>query len=200
MDIEYSEMIRWIRHHELDSLPRLLDSLSPGQIRSKRWCVDELVNSRLLYKDNPIRIEIIGSWFGWPLVQYLSENFWIKRIRLYDIDPVACRIARKYSELFNIEIETFEMSYWNHTQDKIGCDLLINTSSEHMEETLTEKHNYTYPPVIVLQNNNMYHEPDHVNCVDDPYELALMNGIERIAYAGSLPLYDEYSRYMVIGR
>lgn len=197
MDIRYAKILKWFQHNHPDKIDRLIESLSPNQIVCKKWLVDNLPNF-----NKKIRIEIIGSWFGWPLIEMLFNKYDISRIRLYDIDPFACKVTRKYIEIFDYDADfpIFEMSYWDQEKEEIGCELLINTSSEHMVETLVDhRQNYTSTPIIALQSNNMFNEPDHVNCVESPEELALLNGIKQIYYKGTLDL-DSYERYMVIGK
>ena len=203
MDIRYAKMLKWFQHNHPDKIDRFVESVSPNQIRSKQWLVDELDKINELH-ERSLKIEIVGSWFGWPLVQFLHEKFDIQRIRLYDIDPFACKVARKYIEFFEYDtkITTYEISYWEHKQpDEIGCHLLINTSAEHMKESFADyTHNYVNSPIIALHSNNMYEEPDHCNCVDDEYELAMNNAITDIYFSGELNLRDEYNRFMVIGK
>ena len=197
MDIRYAKILKWFQHNHPDKIDRLIESLSPNQIVCKKWLVDNLPDF-----NKKIRIEIIGSWFGWPLIEMLFNKYDISRIRLYDIDPFACKVTRKYIEIFDYDADfpIFEMSYWDQEKEEIGCELLINTSSEHMVETLADhKQNYTSTPIIALQSNNMFDEPDHINCVESPEELALLNGIKEIYYKGTLNL-DSYERYMVIGK
>ena len=200
MDIRYAKILKWFRDNHPDKLDRWMESVSPNQILCKEWLVDQLCDHPGLNK--PLKIEIIGSWFGWPLVDLLEQNIDCERIRLYDIDPFACKVARKYIEVFdyNIDIKTFEMSYWDHQQSEVGCDLLINTSSEHMKKTLvTLPHNYFKKPIIAIQSNNKTDESDHINCVFSTEELIEQSGCEKIYYAGEKDM-GNYTRFMVIGK
>lgn len=200
MQLEYSIMLKWFYDNHRDKLDRYIESVSVNQFHCKKWLVKEL--RKLKFKDRPLKIEIIGSWFAWPLVQFLKESFNIERIRLYDIDPFACAVARKYVEIFNydINIETFELSYWDHKQDQVGCDLLINTSSEHMKETIKDsKHNYYSPPFVAVQSNDKIDEPDHINNVSSVEELIDKQGLSKIFYKGTLEL-SSYNRFMIIGQ
>lgn len=197
MDIRYAKILKWFQHNHPNKIDRLIESLSPNQIICKKWLVDNLPEF-----NKKIRIEIIGSWFGWPLIEMLFDKYDISRIRLYDIDPFACKVSRKYIEIFDYDANfpIFEMSYWDQEKEEVGCELLINTSTEHMIETLADyRQNYTTTPIIALQSNNMFDEPDHINCVESPEELALLNGVRQILYKGTLNL-DSYERYMVVGK
>jgi len=199
MDIRYSKVMKWFWHNHRENFDRLLESLSPNQLECKHWLIDEL--NPVWFRDHSLKIEIIGSWFAWPLVDFLARKFDIERIRLYDPDPFACMVARRYIEEFKFpfEIQTFEMSYWDHEQDEVGCHLLINTSAEHMYETLaTGRQKYAKAPVVALQSNNMFNEEDHVNCVSSAESLSKQNGLKSILYSGTKS-FDRYDRYMVIG-
>lgn len=193
-------MLKWFQHNHPDKFDLLIESLSPNQIECKEWLVEEI--RKIKFKDRPLKIEIIGSWFAWPLVQFLKENFNIERIRLYDIDSFACAVARKYIEIFNYDfkIETYEISYWDHKQGQVGCDLLINTSAEHMKEVIRDSiHNYYSPPVVAIQSNNMFDEPTHINCVNSVEELIRQNKISEVYYSGEKDM-DHYERFMVVGK
>jgi hypothetical protein len=80
--------------------------------------------------------------------------------------------------------------------------LIINTSSEHMEDIVKMKKYYkNYPeyPILAVQSNNYFKLEEHINCVNDEEELVRKNSIKNIFYVGKnkLPLYN---RFMVIGR
>ena len=49
----------------------LLDSITDGQYESKKWMCQILRPENFGSKD-PFKIEIIGSWFGWPLIEMLE--------------------------------------------------------------------------------------------------------------------------------
>ena len=203
MDIRYSRVLKWINTHEKPYLDRWIESVSPNQIESKLWLCENLRNCRIPKNDHgKVNIEIVGGWFGFPLIQNLNTYMdFINKINLYDLDPIACRIARKYREMFDFkfDITVHELDYFEQ-KDMRRAHIVINTSSEHMPsiEPLKE---YLISPnnsLMILQSNNMVDEPDHVNCVENVDELVKKSGIKNVMYKGSLPL-GNHNRFMVMG-
>ena len=210
MDIRYAGVLKWINTHEKTYLDRWVESVSPNQIESKKWLAENLVKTlpafgrikRYQNAEGKSNIEIVGGWFGFPLIQYLYEQYpHINRVTLYDIDPVACRIARKYVEVFNykFEINVYNMDYFEQTDER-RAHIIINTSQEHMPQISRMKEYLISPEktFVVLQSNNMFDEPDHLYCVNNLDELLDNSGLSEVIYKGSLPL-GVYNRFMVMG-
>ena len=55
------------------------------------------------------------------------------------------------------------------------------------------------PTLFVVQSNNMFHVPDHINCVKDEDELVMMCDFTKVLYKGSLDMPNDYKRFMTIG-
>lgn len=203
MDIRYSRVLKWINTHEKPYLDRWIESVSPNQIESKSWLCDNLRNCKIPKNDNgKVNIEIVGGWFGFPLIENLNNSMdFINKINLYDLDPIACRIARKYKEVFNFKFDIIihERDYFDQ-KDMRRAHIVINTSSEHMPSIEPLKEYLISPSnsLMILQSNNMVDEPDHVNCVESVDELVKKSGIKNVMYKGSLPL-GNYNRFMVMG-
>ena len=200
----YFKMYRWFieKKHDIVSFE---ESISPNQISSKLWLVNEL---KKIYKDDQkINIDIVGSWYGWPLVGMLVNTFNVNNIRLYDIDVQACRMANRYSELFECKdlIKTFPMNYWEDVKSGSNADVVINCSSEHMKETFNMfKDRYPLQPIFAIQSNNMTEVEDHINCCENVEELINKNGIKNVYYSGELDFNyigstGIHKRFMVIG-
>ena len=201
MDIRYSEMIQWYRRR-FDDL-RILDSLSPIQIESKKWLVSELEKVII-----PTKYDcwLLGGWFGYPLVDYLINSNcgeYITRYMNVDMDKQSTSTYWKYLETFGNVGEsspvtrTVEESVnWN-----IGSSnkLIINCSSEHMSDIpILWNNRIDKSNLFVLQSNNLFDEPDHCNCVNSEDELIDKNKLTNVYFKGSLK-FDNYTRFMVIG-
>ena len=209
----YVKMIEWA----LNKYPNcdIFGSMSPNQISSKIWLIENLTKICNRFKPTNHKIEIVGSWYGYPLIEYLKNNISIEKIECWDIDKEARMIAKKYIEIFNND-NTFVYSknYWHHLRTASEATILINTSSEHMVESfyqVTGKWDVFYHknPIIVIQSNNMYHINDHINCVNSEEELISKHKIREVLYSGSQNIvewHDEkieeskYKRFMVIGK
>ena len=209
----YAKMIEWAsnKYPNCD----IFGSMSPNQISSKIWLIENLTKICNRLKPTNHKIEIVGSWYGYPLIEYLKNNISIEKIECWDIDKEARMIAKKYIEIFNND-NTFVYSknYWHHLRTASEATILINTSSEHMLESfyqVTGKWDVFYHknPIIVIQSNNMYHINDHINCVNSEEELIDKHKISEVFYASSrniIEWHDErieeskYKRFMVIGK
>jgi len=188
----------------------LEESFSPNQIESKLWLVDELEHIAQGY--TPFEhVEIVGSWFGFPFIDMLDKNEYCTSLnyRLYDIDPLACVVARSYSRIFGISdsVKIYDTDYWTHEVNRPKIDVVFNTSSEHMLETFNQDKYLSGPyhdTKFVIQSNDMYHIDDHVNCCDNVEELIQKNGITNVLYSGTQIINDMsdsiYQRFMVIGK
>ena len=232
----YAKAIEWA--NERYPKHRILDSLGPNQVASKQWLMEELKQIKDLQppwylpdgsKSHTFgnNVEIVGSWYGFPMIQALTETILIHEIRCWDIDFEARMIAEFYDKLFDYPFPTkvYNQDYFGHKRDGSQAHLLINTSSEHMLETfadisdrwgfkrpgLPEARNFfVKDPVIVIQSNNMRNIGEHINCVDSTEELINKHRISRVMYQGERSIMEwegteikpnpQYKRFMVIGK
>lgn len=195
----------WIDQWVNNNIPKYYDSfedsVSQGQFDSKLWLCRELKKINLT-RYEPLHVDIVGSWFGFPLIEMLSNLFKIKQIDLYDIDENCHKVVAQYINHFDPDFRVVQFGDFFERKDLRRRHLVINTSSEHMSDIVIMKQYYKdYPntPLIAVQSNNYTAIQDHINCVKDEEELLEKNQIKRLYYKGSqsLPLYD---RFMVIGR
>lgn len=179
---------------------KALWSISPDQMQSKTWLVDEL--KKLPF--NNITVQLFGGWFGWPLIDLLNENFDIEAVENIDLDPMALAIFRTFSNLKSFEKNKMiatENSVLNNNKLHEKADLVINTSGEHMPDLpeLIKDKNYKAYCVFAIQSNNMFHLDEHTNCSNSEDELVEKSNLSYIVYKGSLLMKNGYERYMVIG-
>lgn len=208
MDIRYAEIIKWFRYNHPDKINRLFDSLSPNQITCKNWLVESLDNAEIPKDEsNKFRIEIIGGWYGFPLIQLLMEKYGnqIREIDIFDIDEFACKVIWKYCELFKYDnIRIFNEDYFMY-EEKRRTHLIINTSCEHMWDMVDNKDCYEFPDrtLLALQSNNKTDESEHINCVSSCQELLQKNELSEIygdwkRMNQGTP--DKFIRFMVLGK
>ena len=189
----------WIKNNLPEYITSFEDSLSQGQYDSKRWLCDEL---KKVYVTKSSHIEIIGSWFGFPIIEMLTKILNIKQIDLYEIDKKCHNITAQYINHFNYDFKIAQFENIFDRKDLRRRQIIINTSCEHMNDIVCLKSYYKdYPttPLLVLQSNNYFELDEHINCVNNENELIEKNQIREVYFKGtqSLPMYD---RYMVIGR
>jgi len=193
----YHNVMRHVVEKNYD-MKQFLYSIHPNQIACKSWLVEELSKLPVEFP----KIQLYGGWYGFPLIDFLLEEFTIEFIQNIDLDEEAIAIYNKHKWERNIKytLKSFisDVSV-PHKYDK-SIDLVINTSSEHMPDLpiLIKNKDYKNECVFALQSNNMFHHDDHINCVNDVEELIEKSGLTNILYSGTLDL-DDYQRYMVIG-
>jgi len=196
----YYWVSQWVNNNIPSYYQSFEDSVSQGQYDSKLWLIKKLKNIKL-YTDE-VHIDIIGSWFGFPLIELLSGIFKIKQIDLYDIDENCHKVVAQYINHFDPAFKIAQYGDYFERTDLRRRHIVINTSSEHMSDIVSMRKYYKdYPdsPILAIQSNNYFTLDDHINCVNNVEELIDKNHINRVLYKGTqkLPLYD---RYMVIGQ
>lgn len=143
----------------------IIDSFSENQFKSKTKLVSMLQKTEAL-KNQP-EVIIFGSWYGSILIPALYTQS--KRITSMDLDEKILKVAKNRlfknkEKLEFITGDVFEKDLSRyHT-----CDLFINTSCEHMKPMKDWPYwSYAKPGAFfAFQSNNMFHIPDHINCVN----------------------------------
>jgi hypothetical protein len=178
-----------IRGH-IDDADDIADSLSETQFKSKTWLVEHLM---LHYPPNP-HILILGGWYGSYLVPLLNEHIKPCKITLTDIDPRVVDVARSLHNDTNVE---FDILNADQPIRKFDCDVLINTSCEHMHtigDAVVTNPNCLY----VLQSCDNNNDPGHINTSQDTDTFVKKTELTNILYKGRLG-YGYKNRFMVIG-
>ncbi len=197
MDIRYSECLNWFNRKHSDKINEFIKSVSPKQIKCKRWLADELENIPIAANN----IYLIGGWFGYPLIDFIKQQYDVKKLVNIDKDPIATSVCVNFNRIFNYDfVKTVTKSIYDHTESFKDADLIINTSSEHMKDLpiLMNNRNFNKSCIFALQSNNMFHIDDHYNCVNSVDELIKKSKLSEILYSGT-KTFDNYERYMVIG-
>jgi len=217
----YYNMLKWFQRNHPDKMDRFIESISPNQLKSKTWLM-ELLNEIHIPRDEEgkFKIEIIGGWFGFPLVDLLILKYGeeIRGIDYFDPDPFAAQVFSVYLNMWDIDANQIRIfgdskgDYfeWTRTHRKRRAHLIINTSCEHMEDMKGMKDFYFNPDrtLLCLQSNNKRDEEDHINCVDTCEELAEKAGVN-IKSGAHMTMktrkqhgheWDYYTRFMVLGK
>lgn len=200
----------------------LSDALSRSQVRSKIWLVSELCKINKNF-DN---IVLLAGWYGQLIDLFGNQNMneiTFAKFRNVEINKDCClesdynfnlrRLENHKVKALNLDINNLvlhENGYeWMIENFKTGDtyiekflpDLIINTSSEHMT---TEWFNqirfkkWKKKPLLVIQNNNFFTSPDHINCVHSVDHMKKVFPLERVLFEGELQL-KGYKRVMLIG-
>tara|TARA_B100001093_G_scaffold42350_2_gene36015 strand:+ start:684 stop:3917 length:3234 start_codon:yes stop_codon:yes gene_type:complete len=191
------------------------DVMSRGQIKSKKWLVDELSKLNI-----PLgTIFLCAGWYASivPLMQEAKLDF--EKIRSFDIDPDVWKIA----EIFNTELVSnawkfkastqniMDINYNEHTYDTLKpggevttvnremANTIVNTSCEHITNFSKWYDLIPNGKLVVLQSNNYYEIEEHVNCSNSLEQFSASAPMKEVLYEGELDL-GQYTRYMKIGR
>ena len=190
----------------------LQDLFSKGQMESKRWLVNELEKI-----NKPLgTVFLCAGWYG-SLAAFLFESkLEIEKIRSFDIDESCANIAETFNRTKTMDgwkfkastLDVLEMDYpTTHTTYRSnGTSLeltempttIVNTSCEHIFNFDKWYKNIPVGTLVILQTNNYFELPEHVNCSVDLDDFSRMTPMNEVLYQGELEL-PKYTRYMRIG-
>ena len=187
-------------------IPHFWDSMSPNQSASKEWIGHELGKVKFKRKKKK-RIQLVGGWFGFPLINILLDIFKgdLDFIENIDLDENAISVFHKIANEKKLDKDVRLIgtcaNFLDNNPRSHTLDILINTSSEHMPPLpqLLKDKNPKKGCLYVLQSNNMHHLEEHINCVNSEDELAETSEITYVLYKGNLTMANGYKRFMVIG-
>ncbi len=196
----------WDLSKENGDVVHFLDSLSDNQWQSKKWLLDKVTDCA----NNISKVQLFGGWFAHPMCTLLTSALdnlvWIENT---DMDEHALHVCRNINQDLSCELITTEGNVINPSDRDWDTDLVINTSSEHMPPLPVilnnrkfrkyEDHSSQGATIFAIQSNNMFHVPDHINCVKDEDELVGMCNFSKVLYKGSLDMPNGYKRFMAIG-
>lgn len=144
----------------------LLDSVSPNQYKSKEVLIKHVENLQLV--DQNSEIVIFGGWYGSILIPAFQ---YVDRITLIDKDKDVINISknRLFDHYKNIDFISKDVFDWAPDSKRIKtCNLIINTSCEHMSSM--KKLELNTKAYFAYQSNNMYDIEGHINCVSSMEE------------------------------
>lgn len=197
-----------VDHYEIN----LNDCLSWGQLKSKRWLVDELKKLNI----NLGTVFLCAGWYGTLAHMLLDEGAKIKCVRSFDIDShcekVADTVCRHWvvdgwkfkastADIHNI---TYPFAFKTKRYDGTVVELnempntLINTSCEHIDNFDKWYNNIPDNMLLIVQNNNFFDMPTHINCVQGLSDFSRATPMKKVLFEGELEL-TRYTRYMRIG-
>jgi hypothetical protein len=139
----------------------LLDSYSPNQFKSKERLIEQV--KKISKVNNNSEITILGGWYGSILIPAFKE---VKQITLLDKNKDIINIAknRLFNHYKNVDFISKDVFEWAPDSKRIKtCDLIINTSCEHMRSM--KELNLDTMAYFAYTSNNMYDIKEHINCV-----------------------------------
>lgn len=195
------------------------DAMSIGQIKSKKWLIEELKMCVGSGTELDLgRVYILAGWYG-TLAYLLKQDpkIFIKSIVNIDMDPTCEGIAQRLNvdwiedwrfkaitmDILNVDYNgSFDFPAWSKKQDmmvshKSSCDTIINTSCEHIDKFNELYEKFPEGKLLVLQSNN-FDIPEHVNRVESIDHFAEQTPMSKVLFSGELDC-DLYVRFMRIG-
>ena len=181
------------------------DALSRNQIKSKKWLLDKLSDhlasgkqvNIFASKAEPTAI-IVGGWVG--ILPFLASMQEIKLGKVVNIDidssvhDAATSLNTSFNPFYsnlNKDIRLVDFSVYKNP-------LIIDTIVEHFKNHSAWIKTLPAGTEVVLQGNNMFDVPDHVNCHSSLSQFVKSCGLSKIKWQGELVLH-KCNRYMVIG-
>jgi hypothetical protein len=180
-----------------------LDALSRNQIKSKIWLIDKLADLKWYHKkrkvvDSDSNVLLVGGWVGLlPFLADMKNNYFDTVVNV-DIDVSVHGASQNLNSVTGSEFKVSSKDVRTLPVKSYNNPLVIDTIVEHFEN-----HGdwvKTLPPGtrVVLQGNDMFNVPDHVNCHKTLEEFVAACGLNNIVWAGELNLY-KCTRFMAIG-
>lgn len=195
MQIDLDHIMFWMDAIRNSNDPkRTLESFWKGQLRSKRWLIEQLTP----FITEPMSFDIHGGWNGVLASMIFQSTIPVKSIRSVDIDPSCEETARTMNKLEEISGK-FRAVTADMCRIRSDSDVVINTCCEHITQDEYDLWLSGLPQnsLIVLQTND-YKIAEHVRVCDSLEQFVKESDID-VEYSGEfeLPL---YTRYMIIGR
>jgi hypothetical protein len=174
-------------------------ALGHRQVACKTWLRDEIL---ACFGGTFDTVWVVGGWYGvLPAILFDDPRYRIGKIVSFDLDPdcaaVALAVNRGPVEEGRFEARTGDM-YELDYNGTAPPDLVINTSCEHIPDVRRWLDRLPAGTAVVLQSNDYFDEPEHINCVNTLAEFVDQAGLSKIAFSGVLET-KKYARFMLIG-
>ena len=176
----------------------LLDSYSPNQFKTKQK-LENMIHNYVDINSNT-DIVIFGCWYGSILIPMFKEA---RRITLIDTDDEVMRISKHrlfshYKDV-NLDYVVDDVFNWAPTAERIKwCDLIINTSCEHMRPM--KELNLNTNAYFAYTSNNMFDIEGHINCVNNIEEFKKQLPDTSKVLSENEVTDERGSRYLLVGK
>ena len=180
------------------------DALSRNQVRSKIWLIDQIssfpeYNKKRKLGEEPVTTIVVGGWVG--LLPFLAYMKGVNLHNVINVDTDTPVHAAAYTlngglyPSFKNSSSDVRQFPFNKYKNLVVIDTIVEHFENHGEWIKTLPSGTT----VVLQGNDMFDVPDHVNCHNSLEEFVGSCGLNTITWQGELLLY-KCTRYMAIGK
>ena len=195
-------------------IKNLEDAFSEGQLKSKLWLIQTL-------KDNNLSslgcVFSCAGWYGSLAFLLMTDKYFsIRQCFLFEKDPLSVKVSEDLNRCFVKEDWKFkaavqnilELDYSNACFKTLRANgtaqemyavpnTIINTACEHIEDFDLWWSKIPPKKLMILQNNDYFDLPDHINCVSSLEEFKKQADMDFL-YEGVLDL-GAYRRFLLIG-
>ena len=208
-----SKLIKPLRTLQNQKIDYDKDCISRGQLKSKKWLVDQIQEIDL----DLGTVFLCAGWYGTIVSMFQERNIKFDKFRNFDIDPKAVQI----SEIWNKELvnnnwkfratveDIHKIDYNKHyytvfkddgveTQMSDVPNTIINTSCEHIVNFDEWYRKIPAGKLVILQSNDYIDVEEHVNCSKDIEMFSKSTPMTQTLFEGTLDLVT-YRRFMKIG-
>ena len=208
----YGEALYFIEQKAPHKLSDLRQSYEENHVEAASWLVEELIETlENCARQEKVKVLILNSWLGMPIVPLLCENIDIGELHLVDLDREALDISKimhkhyAQEKFVKIRHHNLDIPFAFDDLNKIDADIVIAINTEQMyplEELVTRNP----MAVFACQNSNVIEEMYGINCVNSVEDLKDQIGLEETFYEGQIEQtyyswdgQKKYDRFMVIG-
>ena len=174
----------------------IANAFNHKQVACKVWARDTLLE---VAGPSYGRIAILGDWYGILGAMLLEDRrFDVAAVDSFDIDADVEAVARTLNAAFPEKFRAVTADMYAIDYAALAADLVINTSCEHIADLKAWRDRIPAGTRVLLQSNDYFSEPTHINCVASVDEFAKQAALTTVEFAGALPT-KKYTRFMLIG-
>lgn len=197
LNVSTKRIVHWmnvIREEKESNKYRLLENFWESQINSKVWLINTV---KRIFPDIKRNAYVFGGWYG-ILSQFIVDNLDVETVYSIDKDNYCEIIGPKLSG--NEKRIVFLTSEMEHFNDYVDVELIINTSTEHLNQITYDTWFDNLPKnvPIIVQGNNFFSCKEHVRCYETLEEFNDNNRLKDIIFTDVLDCI-QFKRFMTIG-
>lgn len=172
------------------------DAFGASQFLSKIPLVDEL--QRIIRpKDTVV---LIGGWVGLIPFLMMKKQIQCAQVINVEIDQNALLASDALNEEATFAYERLYEDALNVNYSLWNDLIVINTSCEHLGDYENWIQKIPAGTRCILQSNNMFGLPEHVNCHSDIEDFSIKSGLSQIDEKKLIDIGDSWNRFMLTGR
>lgn len=174
----------------------IANAFNHKQVACKVWARDTLFE---VAGPSYGKIAILGGWYGiLGAILLEDQRFDVAAVDSFDIDPDVEAVARTLNAAFPDKFHAVTADMYAIDYAALAADVVINTSCEHIADLKAWLDRIPAGTRVLLQSNDYFSEPTHINCVASVEEFAKQAALTTVEFAGALPT-KKYTRFMLIG-